>query len=153
MPGSVSSHDLHADRAIEFIQANRAFDAPWFLSVNFYDPHHPFDPPAEYLERALKRSMKAPAARARPPRAGAFAILGKRVEKRGLQPTERVSLGKPQPAGSSLPESRLLGDDRSAGSSDRPYSGRTGEKRTDEEHDRCIYVRSTAKCWEITACI
>ena len=60
MPEAYHPTTWHADRAIEFIQVNGAFDAPWFLSVNFYDPHHPFDPPAEYLERALKRSMKAP---------------------------------------------------------------------------------------------
>lgn len=60
MPEAYHPTTWHTDRAIEFIQVNGAFDAPWFLSVNFYDPHHPFDPPAEYLERALKRSMKAP---------------------------------------------------------------------------------------------
>lgn len=38
-----------AEKAVEFIRANR--DRPWLFSVNFFDPHHPFDPPAEYLNR------------------------------------------------------------------------------------------------------
>ncbi|MCI8624522.1 MAG: sulfatase-like hydrolase/transferase [Provencibacterium sp.] len=40
-----------ADRAIDFIRANAAHRQPWFFSLNFYDPHHPFDPPREYLDR------------------------------------------------------------------------------------------------------
>lgn len=42
-----------AQKAINFIEANAAFDHPWLFSVNFFDPHHPFDPPAAYLERYL----------------------------------------------------------------------------------------------------
>jgi arylsulfatase A-like enzyme len=41
------------DRAIDFMQANTIHQNPWFFSVNMYDPHDPFDPPAEYLERYL----------------------------------------------------------------------------------------------------
>jgi arylsulfatase A-like enzyme len=44
-----------AQKAINFIEASAAFDRPWFFSVNFYDPHHPFDPPAGELERYLDR--------------------------------------------------------------------------------------------------
>lgn len=40
-----------ADKAIDFIEAHKDADHPWFFSVNFYDPHHPFDPPREYLDR------------------------------------------------------------------------------------------------------
>ena len=43
------------DRAIDFIQANAIHKNPWFFSVNIFDPHHPFDPPEEYLERYLDR--------------------------------------------------------------------------------------------------
>ena len=35
---------------MRFIGAQDA-DQPWFFSLNCYDPHHPFDPPEEYLER------------------------------------------------------------------------------------------------------
>ncbi|NOZ22634.1 MAG: sulfatase-like hydrolase/transferase, partial [Planctomycetes bacterium] len=38
-----------ADRAIDFMKENR--DGPWLMSVNPFDPHHPFDPPEEYLRR------------------------------------------------------------------------------------------------------
>ena len=43
-----------ADRAIEFIESRDASkDQPWCFSVNFFDPHSPFDPPAAYLQRYL----------------------------------------------------------------------------------------------------
>ncbi|MCB1741922.1 MAG: sulfatase-like hydrolase/transferase, partial [Gammaproteobacteria bacterium] len=45
-----------ATRSIEFMEANR--DQPWLLSVNIYDPHPPFNPPAEY--RALFDPAKMP---------------------------------------------------------------------------------------------
>lgn len=38
-----------AERAIEFIKEKR--DEPWLFSVNIYDPHGPFDPPQEYIDR------------------------------------------------------------------------------------------------------
>jgi len=37
------------DRAIDFIREKR--DKPWLMSVNVFAPHHPFDPPKEYLDR------------------------------------------------------------------------------------------------------
>ena len=40
-----------ADKAIDFIERNQDGESPWFFSVNFYDPHHAFDPPLAYLER------------------------------------------------------------------------------------------------------
>lgn len=33
---------------------------PWLFSVNMFDPHHPFDPPAEYLERYDPDEMPLP---------------------------------------------------------------------------------------------
>ena len=38
-----------ADRAIDFMREDRK--SPWLMSVNIFAPHHPFDPPGEYLER------------------------------------------------------------------------------------------------------
>lgn len=38
-----------ADMAIEFMEKSR--DRPWLLSINPFDPHPPFDPPPEYLEK------------------------------------------------------------------------------------------------------
>lgn len=44
-----------AQRAIDFITDAAASDRPWLFSVNFFDPHHPFDPPAEYLHGYLEQ--------------------------------------------------------------------------------------------------
>jgi arylsulfatase len=44
-----------ADKAINFIAAHEGSHNPWLFSVNFFDPHHPFDPPQAYLERYLDR--------------------------------------------------------------------------------------------------
>lgn len=40
-----------SERAIQFLQSERNHDDPFFLWVNFYDPHHPFVAPQEYLDR------------------------------------------------------------------------------------------------------
>ena len=47
-----------AEKTIEFLSENR--DGPWLMSVNPFDPHHPFDPPAEYLERYDPDKVPAP---------------------------------------------------------------------------------------------
>lgn len=47
-----------AEVAIDFIRANR--DDPWFFSFNCFDPHHPFDPPAEYLKKYKPDDMPLP---------------------------------------------------------------------------------------------
>jgi choline-sulfatase len=66
-PSEISSHvrigmpeELHhtkwcADRAIDFMRAAPKYERPWLFSVNIFDPHHPFEPPAEYLQRYLDR--------------------------------------------------------------------------------------------------
>ncbi len=41
------------EKAIEFIGEYKNSGKPWLFSVNTFDPHHPFDAPAEYLERYL----------------------------------------------------------------------------------------------------
>ena len=38
------------DRAIDFISEKRR-KGPWLMSVNVFDPHAPFDPPQEFLDR------------------------------------------------------------------------------------------------------
>ncbi len=50
------------ERARSFIERNQ--HGPWFLSINLFDPHPPFDPPQEYLSRFDARDM--PAARFQP---------------------------------------------------------------------------------------
>lgn len=43
------------EKAIRFIEANTEYGNPWMFSLNIYDPHHPFDPPKEYLDRYLEK--------------------------------------------------------------------------------------------------
>ena len=47
--------NIVADRAIEWLRAlprGTGTAPPFFLWVHFYDPHAPYDPPPEYLEKA-----------------------------------------------------------------------------------------------------
>ena len=53
MPAEHHQTTWCAQKAIDFIKANAHFDNPWLFSVNIFDPHHPFDPPVEYLEKYL----------------------------------------------------------------------------------------------------
>jgi arylsulfatase len=53
MPAEWHLTKFCADKAIEFIKVNEDFDNPWMFMVNFFDPHAPFDPPREYLEKYL----------------------------------------------------------------------------------------------------
>jgi arylsulfatase A-like enzyme len=53
MPEEFHQSRWCADQAIEFIEERGRDRRPWLFSVNFYDPHHPMDPPAEYLERYI----------------------------------------------------------------------------------------------------
>ena len=46
------------DRAQRFMRRNAG--KPWFLSINLFDPHPPFDPPAEYLAKFDRAEMPAP---------------------------------------------------------------------------------------------
>ncbi|MCD6291067.1 MAG: sulfatase-like hydrolase/transferase [Anaerolineae bacterium] len=47
-----------ANEAISFI--TEPHEGPWLMSVNPFDPHPPFDPPPEYLERMDVDSMPLP---------------------------------------------------------------------------------------------
>jgi len=60
VPEEIHQTTWCAEKAINFIEACADFDSPWLFSVNFYDPHHPFDPPREYLERYLDRLDEIP---------------------------------------------------------------------------------------------
>lgn len=60
MPAQYRQSAYGTDSAIEFIEAARTHDRPWLFSVNYLDPHHPFDPPAEYLERYLDKLDELP---------------------------------------------------------------------------------------------
>lgn len=48
------------DRAIDFIATEREAGTPWFISVNPYDPHPPYNPPWEYYRRYDPESLPGP---------------------------------------------------------------------------------------------
>ncbi|WP_136689178.1 sulfatase family protein [Halorhabdus amylolytica] len=48
------------DRAIEYVRTAADTDDPWLCSLNYFDPHHPFDPPRASLERYLDREIETP---------------------------------------------------------------------------------------------
>ena len=49
-----------AERAIDFVEAVADDDDPWLYSVNFFDPHPPYDPPSAYLDPYLDRLDEIP---------------------------------------------------------------------------------------------
>lgn len=51
MPSELHHTTWCAEKAINFIEGFGGAPSPWMFSVNLFDPHHPFDPPVEYLER------------------------------------------------------------------------------------------------------
>lgn len=55
MPAEQHQTTWCAQKAIDFIRNMEHFDRPWLFSVNIFDPHHPFDPPEDYLRRYLDR--------------------------------------------------------------------------------------------------
>ena len=48
-----------SDRAIDFLEADHG-GKPWLMSVNIFDPHEPFDPPQQYLDRFDVASLSGP---------------------------------------------------------------------------------------------
>lgn len=60
-PGIAAEHHQTtwcAEEAISFLSEER--DGPWLMSVNPFDPHPPFDPPAEYLDRVDRDAVPMP---------------------------------------------------------------------------------------------
>ncbi len=49
-----------AEKTIDFIRKQAATGEPWLFSFNCFAPHHPFDPPAEYLRRYDPADMPLP---------------------------------------------------------------------------------------------
>ena len=47
-------------KSIEFINQGRQASQPWFLSVNVYDPHPPFNPPWEFYRRFEPEALPGP---------------------------------------------------------------------------------------------
>jgi len=49
-----------AQKAIDFLEEEAHSKHPWLFSVNIYDPHHPFDPPLEFLQPYLDQLDEIP---------------------------------------------------------------------------------------------
>ena len=60
-PAELHQTTFCADQAISFMEFD--WHQPWLMSVNIFDPHSPFDPPPDYLERYDPASLPPPAYR------------------------------------------------------------------------------------------
>ncbi|MBN2583440.1 MAG: sulfatase-like hydrolase/transferase [Planctomycetes bacterium] len=49
-----------AERTMRFITEHAIGDSPWLCFCGIFDPHHPFDPPEEYLRRYVDRLKDLP---------------------------------------------------------------------------------------------
>jgi arylsulfatase len=83
-----------ADTAIRFLRAQRNY-RPWLMSVNIFQPHHPFWPVQEYLQRYDPAQMPDPAYRegeldTKP--------VYQRVDHRGAYGGSGISFAKTDPA-------------------------------------------------------
>jgi arylsulfatase len=59
MPTEAHYSRFVGDRTIEFLRESRG-DQPFFMWANFFDPHHPFVAPQEYLDRFDAEALPAP---------------------------------------------------------------------------------------------
>lgn len=62
VPAELHQTKWATDRAIEYIDDKG--QTPWFLSINVFDPHPPFDPPQSYLDRYDPDELTPPLFRA-----------------------------------------------------------------------------------------
>ncbi len=58
VPAALHQSTWCSDMAIRFVTEPR--DGPWLLSVNPFDPHPPFDPPAEFLDHYDPEALPPP---------------------------------------------------------------------------------------------
>ncbi len=58
VPAELHQTTWCSETAIGFIREER--QAPWLLSINPFDPHPPFDPPQEYLDRYNPQELPYP---------------------------------------------------------------------------------------------
>lgn len=60
MPVECHYNTWIADRAVDFLAAQKGGKSPFCLFVSYPDPHHPFDPPADYADRYIPEDMPLP---------------------------------------------------------------------------------------------
>jgi len=62
VPEELYSTRYIAERAVDFINAQKDNDQPFFLMVSWPDPHHPFNPPGRYWDMYDPDDMPVPEA-------------------------------------------------------------------------------------------
>ena len=60
MPVELHYNTWITNKAVEFLKAHGDSEQPFFLFISYPDPHHPFDPPAEYADRYQPDEMPLP---------------------------------------------------------------------------------------------
>ena len=60
VPAELHQTTWCAEQTIDFMRERRGADTPWLATVNIYDPHEPFNPPAEYRARFHPEKMPGP---------------------------------------------------------------------------------------------
>lgn len=60
MPTEAHYSHWVGEEALAFLQSGRDRDRPFFLWLNFFDPHHPFVAPREYLDRYDPATLPLP---------------------------------------------------------------------------------------------
>jgi arylsulfatase len=55
VPAELHQTTWCVEEAIKFVEERAGAGSPWLFSLNCFDPHHPFDPPEEYLRPYLDR--------------------------------------------------------------------------------------------------
>jgi len=60
LPSAQSNAAWIAGQAIGFVRGCAKVQKPWFCTMGIEDPHNPFDPPREYLERYLPELDRIP---------------------------------------------------------------------------------------------
>lgn len=66
LPSAYSNVSWIADQVIGFVRGSAKVKKPWFCTMGIEDPHDPFDPPREYLERYLSQLDRIPLPRYTP---------------------------------------------------------------------------------------
>jgi len=66
LPSAQTNVSWIADQVIGFVRGCAKVKKPWFCTMGIEDPHNPFDPPREYLERYLPQLDRIPLPRYSP---------------------------------------------------------------------------------------
>ena len=104
MPEEYHQSTWCANNAIDFIKDANKKQSPWFLSVNFFDPHPPFNPPREILQRYMANLDDLPEPNFKVGELDTKPITQKREHEEGIHDL----FGKFIPANIGLREHKLI---------------------------------------------